>query len=502
MKKHLLLILSILTLLIGACRQEEPATPTAPPTIEVAEATVTSTTEPTPEPTTTPSPTPRVATPTPITPMLSVNDQTITDNGEVQIASVTLLNSGWVVIYADEAGEPGEILAQMLVNAGNGQAVVVTVDPFEATDTLHIVLHEDGGQMGEFEFPGPDSPINFAGEDVSTTIAIERDIVLPSIAVSDQAINRTGQVTVDSVVSPEVGWLVIQADDGMGNPGRVIGQSPLKEGLNEAIPVFFDWRNATPLLFATLYQDSGEIGLFEPFGTDNVVRLGDTDIQSSFNVTLPPDVFILQQPVINGEIVVERIVTNEPSWLVVYTDDEGSLGLVIGFIALEPGITENLTVPLVNGAETDVLYLIIHEDTNNEGEFDFPDGDLPLRYEGQQETFSFRTGAGNYVITQNQPLAEDGEIVVPLVVTDVPTWVVVRAEAEGEPGEIVGMVLVPAGIHRNLSIDVDTSLATTTLYIILHLDAGTPGEFNFPDGVDLPLQRNRAIIQAPFTITE
>jgi hypothetical protein len=27
---------------------------------------------------------------------------------------------------------------------------------------------------------------------------------------------------------------------------------------------------------------------------------------------------------------------------------------------------------------------------------------------------------------------------------------------------------------------------------------GTPGEFNYPDGGDLPMQRNRSVIQAPF----
>lgn len=494
--------LILLALLIGACRQDTPPTPTTNPATATIEPTTTPTTEPTPETTPTPSPTPRVATPTPIIPMLSAENQTITDNGAVQVDNITTLASGWVVVYTDEEGLPGRILGQTRVSTGNGQSLTVTIDPFQATPTLHILLHDDGGQIGEFEFPGPDSPLTFSSQTVAATITIELAIVLPTLAVSDQAINRTGQITVDSAVSPSTGWLVLQADDGTGNPGRVIGQSPLKAGLNENTPITFDWRNATPQLFVTLHTDSGQVGLFEPDSTDTLVTLADTPIQATFTATLPPDVFVIQQPVVNGEIIVERVVTNEPGWLVIYTDDEDTLGLVIGFVPLQPGITHNLTVPIVEGAATDVLYIIIHEDTNNLDEFDFPDGDQPLRYEGQLQTFSFRTQAGNYLVTQNQPLAEDNTVFVPFVVTDVDTWVVVRADEEGEIGEILGMVRVPAGVHRNLTIEIDPELATPTLHIILHLDAGTPAEFNYPDGVDLPLQRNRTVIQAPFTLTD
>jgi hypothetical protein len=60
---------------------------------------------------------------------------------------------------------------------------------------------------------------------------------------------------------------------------------------------------------------------------------------------------------------------------------------------------------------------------------------------------------------------------------------------------------VPAGLHRDVVIEIDPDLTTITLCVVLHLDIGESQVFDFPDGVDIPLQRNRSFIQVPFSLS-
>jgi hypothetical protein len=88
-----------------------------------------------------------------------------------------------------------------------------------------------------------------------------------------------------------------------------------------------------------------------------------------------------------------------------------------------------------------------------------------------------------------------------MVVVDVDTWVVVKNN-DSEEGEILGMTWLPAGFHRDVSVAVEPESVSKNLLVALHIDGGFKQEFEFPDGVDFPLQRNRTAIQAPFAIIE
>jgi hypothetical protein len=62
------------------------------------------------------------------------------------------------------------------------------------------------------------------------------------------------------------------------------------------------------------------------------------------------------------------------------------------------------------------------------------------------------------------------------------------------------MEWIPAGINRNVSIEIDSDLATDTLQAILHIDSGGFQEFDYPDGLDFPMQRSRNFIQVLFEL--
>ena len=491
---YTLLILCLV--LFAACNRNEEeatpevlpeATPIVQPTIEVVA-----------QPTTAPSPTP---TEEPPVPAVSVTDQVLEDDGRLVVSEVFTIEPGWIVVYTDESGEPDEILGYSAVQEGQNEDVIIQIEALEATETLHILLHTDNGESGVFDFPGPDNPITTDTGTIEAMFVVDRRTTVPSIVVESQEVANDGLVTISSVVSSGPGWIVLYRDEA-GEPDQMMGYLPVEAGLNEDLSIAINWREATPTLYATLYEDGGEAAVFEVPDVDELVTLNSEPLTVSFDVELPPDVFVLNQPVVDNAIVVERVISNGPGWLVVYRDEEGQTGNIIGFAPLEDGLNEQIAVEILTSDVSAVLHIIIHQDDGTLGEFDFPAGDGPMRFQGQipANPFSFRTDSGNYLILEDQPLSAANTITISLIVIDVDAWVTVRTSSAAESGEIIGLLWLPAGLHRDVAIEIDPDLTTITMYIVLHLDIGQPQFFDFPDGVDIPLQRNRSFIQVPFTL--
>lgn len=502
-------LLIILLAAVVACNREQPAADTGPtPSAPSVAASATAASTPTSAPTATAKPT-ATATPRP-QPAVSTIRQALEEAGTVTISEVVAPEPSWLVIYADDAGQPGTVLGYTAVPEGESTDVSVSVDVYQATPTVHAGLHRDAGEADEFEFPGPDEPVQVDGEAVVTTFPVDIRVLIPSIVVSNQELERgEGQVVVDSVTADRPGWVVIRADgtggpNGEADPGPILGQTPVSEGVHEDVIVRFDWQQATPRLHAALYEDLGEEGRFDP-AEDEAITINGTPIHSSFTATLPTDVLVINQPASTGEIVVERAVSNGPGWVVVYNDFEGLTADLLGYAPLETGVSRGITVPLNGNNITPMLHIMVHEDADPQGEFNHPGQDRAVLNEGRLMLFSFETDTGSYVVTEDQSLGDDGTVQIPLIVTDVETWVVIHAadaSDEGEPGAIIGRRTVTAGIHRDVRVAVEADDVTPTLYVALHLDLGERGEFEYPNGSDTPLLFEQSPIQASFTLLE
>ena len=254
-------------------------------------------------------------------------------------------------------------------------------------------------------------------------------------------------------------------------------------------------------MHAVLYIDEGEPGRFEPHDEDRPLEIAGQPTAVPFQVALPPDVYVLDQPVIDGTVEIERVISYGPGWAVVYRDEEGAVGTIIGWALLENGVNEQVVVPVVETAVTSVLYVMLHQDTGDPGEFGFPRSDPQILFQDRlPDPFAFNTTSGNYPVARDQQLSVSNTVTVSLAVVDTNAWVVVYNDAAGEPGEIIGRSWVPAGVNREIEVTIDPELTTTTLHVLLHLDAGTPQRFDFPDGIDIPLQRNRQLIRVPFLL--
>lgn len=500
-------ILLISFVLVGCMRDKNTAVVTPTPTPETTRITTGAMARAN---TATPSPTARVlptATPTatPIVPALTVADQVLHENGVVTITQAITPFDSWVVIRGMEADRPTGILGYTAVSAGVSQDITVTVEPLDVTTTLLAELYVDAGAPGEFEFPRPDEQLRNGETPVAAEFAATIEFTLPTLTVTDQVMAEDGVVHVDSVYTAVPSWLAIHSDDN-GEPGAMLGFVYLDAGLHEDVVVPIPWHEASPYLLAALYADNGRAKRLDFPGEDQPILVNGEAVTLPFHVIFPPDVFILDQPVVNGEIVVERVVSDGPGWIVIHYDDNGEPGLIIGFAPLVDGVNEEVHVPLVETAVTDPLYIMLHQDTGTLGEFEFPRADPQVTYNDIVMTpISFGISPGNILYTQDQPLVIDGDtatVSVPLVIVDIDTWVVIYADINGQPGDILGWTWVGAGVNRNIAVTINPDEATDTLYVVLHHDADSDQEFDYPDGRDLPLQRNRQVIRSPFSLIE
>jgi len=111
------------------------------------------------------------------------------------------------------------------------------------------------------------------------------------------------------------------------------------------------------------------------------------------------------------------------------------------------------------------------------------------------------TAVTNSVTVEDQALGEENSVTVPGVTSDGPGWMVIHAEQDGSPGPVIGHAVVAAGENEDVAVEIDTEAATETLYAMLHVDAGTEGEYEFP-GDDAPATDAEGnVVVKPFQIT-
>ncbi len=106
-----------------------------------------------------------------VTPTVVVANQPIVD-GTVTVSLVDSSGPGWIVIHADNNGQPGTIIGHAAVQPGENTNVAVTIDTTKATKTLYAMLHQDAGVVGTFEFPGADTPVTVNGQIVSPSFQV------------------------------------------------------------------------------------------------------------------------------------------------------------------------------------------------------------------------------------------------------------------------------------------------------------------------------------------
>ncbi len=212
-------------------------------------------------------------TPTPVADAkLVVGDQTISQN-KIWVSVADVPANGFIVIHKDDGAGgpvvPGIVSEAKYITKGENKDVLVSLDAtsmFMDGETLWVMLHEDTGTPGMYEFDGAngfDGPFMANNMMVMTSIKIES----ASLTVTDQMVTNN-MITIPQVKAAADGWLVVHNDDGSGGivlPG-IIGKTLVKKGINTNVQVMLDAGNtytAGQKLFPMLHLDNGIIGQYE-----------------------------------------------------------------------------------------------------------------------------------------------------------------------------------------------------------------------------------------------
>lgn len=214
--------------------------------------------------------------------LLTATDQDLV-NGVVYVESITLEEDGYVVVHAsNEAGDGPqvpEIISQpVYLEAGAYANVGVPIKDdatVEAGDVLWVMLHEDTGEEGVYEFDGNnglDQPLMNNGEVVVTSITINdvTDAAMSgTLTVNDQPI-VDNTITVESINVDMDGWVVVHASNEAGDGPQVpeIISEPvyLEAGDNTDVVVnFTEDANvaAGDTVWVMLHNDTGVVEMYE-----------------------------------------------------------------------------------------------------------------------------------------------------------------------------------------------------------------------------------------------
>lgn len=310
-----------------------------------------------------------------------------------------------------------------------------------------------------------------------------------SIVISDQ-VSVNGMVNFDSVTLDQPGWLVIYADSGQGAPGNVAGYLPMENGTYPDVWVPIDVTLATPLMFAMVHVDDHAVGTFEfntVDGADAPLEVDGAPVMASFNVVV---IQAFDQLLTDGQLVVTSVTAPQEGWLAIHADAGGAPGDVLGYTAVNAGTTANLSITL-SGDVTPVVWPVLHADTGTIGEFEFGtvDGaDEPISV-GNDDA-SLPVWISPHVRAHDQPLGSMNDLWFSAVLLDQPGWVVVHADNNGAPGEVLGYSsLLPSGLSTGVTVTVDPSAVGNTVWAMLHYDTGTAGTYEFGEveGADPPV---------------
>ncbi len=225
----------------------------------------------------------------------------------------------------------------------------------------------------------------------------------------------------------------------------------------------------------------------------------------SAKAEIMPSVTVSDQEIVDGKVMIAEVVSDGPAWMVIHAQADGKPGPVLGFSALADGLNKNVIVEIDVAQATETLYAMLHTDAGTLGQYEFPGDDVPVKVDDKVITPPFAVTGGMTMVTPSVMVSEqeimDGKVMVAEVVSDGPGWLVIHAQADGKPGPVLGYTAVADGINKNVIVEIDVANATETVYAMLHTDAGTLGQYEFP-GDDVPVKVDDQVVTPAFDLLQ
>jgi len=191
------------------------------------------------------------------------------------------------------------------------------------------------------------------------------------------------------------------------------------------------------------------------------------------------------------DLVVKRVLAPSAGWIVVHADMNGKPGMRVGLAHVDRGESLNVKVPLKD-LTTPKVIVALHADKGTAGTFDFDmmnkemSADRPFFVNESElakavtvRDFGVPANAAVASLVASDQVGATTSLLISSVNAPNDAWIVVHLEKDGGPGQRVGLLHVPAGASKDVSVTLEPLPLTPNLLVALHTDAGDPGIFNF-----------------------
>ncbi len=234
----------------------------------------------------------------------------------------------------------------------------------------------------------------------------------------------------------------------------------------------------------------------------------------------------------SGDVVVDSVSAGQDGWLLIRKDANGAPGKVIGFAPVHQGLNTSVRVDIRttdasgNDNVTSTLWATLVADSNALNALASPDATIEQQGNLAMVGFGSTAASGTFqaVATASQVpttggasnssgvtnankiavRAQDtnsGDVVVDSVSASQDGWLLIRKDANGIPGNVIGFAPVHQGLNTDVRVDIQVTGAngnnnvTSTLWATLVADSNAMGAFQSP-GLDI--QQGGALVQVAF----
>lgn len=107
---------------------------------------------------------------------------------------------------------------------------------------------------------------------------------------------------------------------------------------------------------------------------------------------------------------------------------------------------------------------------------------------------------GDPMVKVSDQVVNDGAIWIEMAHSEGPGFVVIHVQKDGSVGPVAGFRWINDGESVNFKVPIDTSMATGTMYAMLHADTGEVGKYEFGtvEGADAPVSGDMAAVNPSF----
>jgi hypothetical protein len=333
-----------------------------------------------------------------------------------------------------------------------------------------------------------------------------------SIRVTDQ-FSADGTILIPSLTVDGPAFVVVNADNGSGAAGAILGFTPISAGQHSNVRVIVDRSKMTANLHASVHTDDHQIGVFEfgkVQGADALLTLDNNQADMPFTA----QALFARDQIVTNQVTVASVTVSSPSWVVIHAGDSQQIGNPIGQALVPAGTSTNVTVEVDPASVTPILWPTLHEDTGTQGQFDFgtvPNADMPLVIGDKAAVLPIstapiiRVAADELVLGNGVISGGTASVVVGSVLSNGPGFLAVHADDNGSPGPVIGFTAVRSGLSTSVKVNIDSTKVTPNVWVMLHKDDHQIGKFEFGTvaDADMPVTVNGQMVStsvplAPF----